>query len=102
MNKALVLVNGVEAGVFEKLNNGKYKFTYHHDYCDAPISFTMPLTNASYEFDHFPAFFDGLLPEGILLEALLRKYKLDRDDYFGQLIKVGRDVVGWVSIEGIA
>ncbi|WP_156812382.1 HipA N-terminal domain-containing protein [Legionella tunisiensis] len=45
--------------------------------------------------------FEGLLPEGIMLEALLRKYKIDRNDYFGQLILVGRDVVGAVTIEGL-
>ncbi|RYW70038.1 toxin HipA, partial [Legionella pneumophila] len=42
-----------------------------------------------------------LLPEGIMLEALLRKYKIDKNDYFGQLIIVGQDVVGAVTIEEI-
>ncbi len=99
MRKARVLVSGIEAGILEKLNGGKYKFTYHADYHGAPVSLTMPLTNKMYEFDKFPPFFEGLLPEGIMLEALLRKYKLDRNDYFGQLIKVGQDVVGEVAIE---
>ncbi len=36
-----------------------------------------------------------------MLDALLRKYKIDRNDYFGQLIKVGQDVVGAVTIEEI-
>ena len=80
-----------EAGILEKLEDGKYQFTYHPDYQGAPVSLTMPLTNKIYEFDKFPPFFEGLLPEGIMLEALLRKYKLDRNDYFGQLIKVGQD-----------
>lgn len=59
----------------------------------------MPLTNKIYKFDVFPPFFEGLLPEGSMLEALLRKYKIDKNDYFEQLIKVGRDVVGAVTIE---
>lgn len=54
----------------------------------------MPLINKTYEFESFPSFFEGLLPEGIMLEALLRKYKIDRNDYFAQLIKVGQDLVG--------
>ena len=99
MRKTRILVNGIEAGVFEKLKGGKYIFTYHPDYQGAPVSLTMPLTNKIYEFDVFPPFFEGLLPEGIMLEALLRKYKIDRNDYFGQLIKVGQDVVGAVTIE---
>ena len=100
MRKARVLVNGIEAGILEELENTKYKFTYDVDYNDAPVSLTMPLANKMYEFDRFPPFFEGLLPEGIMLEALLRKYKLDKNDYFGQLIKVGHDVVGAVTIEG--
>ena len=43
--------------------------------------------------------FEGLLPEGMMLEALLRKYKIDRNDYFGQIIMVGQDVVGAVTVE---
>jgi serine/threonine-protein kinase HipA len=99
MRKARILVNGIEAGIFEKLKGGKYRFNYHPDYHGAPVSLTMPLSNRIYEFDVFPPFFEGLLPEGVMLEALLRKYKIDRNDYFGQLIKVGQDVVGAVTIE---
>lgn len=99
MRKACVAVNGVTAGILEALQNGKYKFTYFDDYRGAPVSLTMPLTNKVYDFDVFPPFFEGLLPEGIMLEALLRKYKIDRNDFFAQLIKVGQDVVGAVTIE---
>ena len=99
MRKARVLVHGIDAGILEKLQDGKYKFTYHTDYHGAPVSLTMPLTSKIYEFDLLPPFFEGLLPEGIMLEALLRKYKIDRNDYFEQLIKVGQDVVGAVTIE---
>lgn len=98
MRKARILMNGIEAGIFEQLDN-KYLFNYHPNYQGAAISLTMPLIKKSYEFDKFPSFFDGLLPEGSMLEALLRKYKIDRNDYFSQLIKVGRDVVGAVTIE---
>jgi serine/threonine-protein kinase HipA len=52
-----------------------------------------------YEFKTFPPFFDGLLPEGAQLEGLLRLKKLDRSDYFGQLISVGQDLVGAVTVE---
>ncbi|WP_131781202.1 HipA N-terminal domain-containing protein [Legionella gresilensis] len=99
MSKARVLVNGIEAGELEKLKGGKYKFTYYTEYQGAPVSLTIPLTKKIYEFDIFPPFFEGLLPEGIMLEALLRKYKIDKNDYFRQLIKVGQDVVGAVTIE---
>jgi len=99
MRKARVFVHAIEAGVFEALTREKYTFAYHPDYQGAPVSLTMPLTNKLYEFDIFPPFFEGLLPEGIMLEALLRKYKIDRNDYFKQLIQVGQDVVGAVTVE---
>ncbi|KTC85312.1 HipA N-terminal domain-containing protein [Legionella cincinnatiensis] len=99
MRKASVLVNGTKAGILEELKDGKYQFIYFDDYQGAPVSLTMPLTNKVYDFNIFPPFFEGLLPEGIMLEALLRKYKIDRNDYFGQLMIVGHDVVGAVTIE---
>ena len=99
MRKATILVNGVKAGILKELKAGTYQFTYFDDYRGAPVSLPMPLTNQVYDFDIFPPFFEGLLPEGIMLEALLRKYKIDRNDYFGQLIIVGSDVVGAVTIE---
>ena len=55
----------------------------------------------NYVFPAFPAFFEGLLPEGMMLESLLRKFKLDHTDYFGQLIQVGHDLVGAVTVEEI-
>ena len=99
MRKARILVNDIMAGIFEELENGRYRFTYQSDYVGLPISLTIPTANNVYEFDQFPPFFEGLLPEGIHLEALLRKYKLDKNDYFGQLLQVGSDLVGAVTVE---
>lgn len=50
------------------------------------------------EWDTFPPAFDGLLPEGVLLDQLLAKHKLDRSDKWGQLIAVGQDLSGFVSV----
>ena len=99
MRKAIVRVNNVEAGLLEELAGGKYRFSYKPDYDDTPVSLTLPIKNNVYEFNRFPPFFEGLLPEGLMLESLLRTYKLDRNDYLGQLLKVGSDVVGAVTIE---
>jgi len=76
----------------------EFRFTYSPDYTGPPISQTMPVRNGSFKFDRFPPFFDGLLPEGFQLEALLRQRKLDRNDCFGQLLLVGADTVGAVSV----
>ena len=48
--------------------------------------------------DTFPPAFDGLLPEGVLLDQLLAKHKLDRWDKWGQLLSVGQDLSGFVSV----
>ncbi len=97
--KARILVHAIDAGILEELKNGTYIFTYHDHYEGSPVSLTMPIMQKKYEFEIFPPFFEGLLPEGSMLEALLRKYKIDSNDYFGQLITVGKDVVGAVTIE---
>lgn len=99
MRVARILVNGIYAGNLEEISNHHYRFYYHPHYQGMPVSLTMPINQTIYEFKHFPPFFEGLLPEGIQLEAILRKYKLDKQDYFGQLLVVGKDCVGAVTIE---
>jgi serine/threonine-protein kinase HipA len=101
MRKARVQINSLEAGILRELADNKYCFIYNADYQGPPVSLTMPIKNRIYEFSCFPSFFEGLLPEGVMLDALLRAYKLDKSDYFGQLLKVGHDVVGAVTIEEI-
>jgi serine/threonine-protein kinase HipA len=59
----------------------------------------MPVGEKEFEFDRFPPFFDGLLPEGSLLEGLLRLRKIDKFDYLSQLIAVGNDLVGAVTVQ---
>jgi len=99
MRTAKIFVNNILAGrLLEKENRAGYIVEYQNDYLGPPISLTMPTHQKQYEFETFPAFFDGVLPEGSQLEALLRKAKLDRDDYFGQLLTVGADLVGAVSV----
>lgn len=101
MRKALICVHGENAGVLEELGVNNYLFSYDDGYQGAPISLTMPVAQKHYRFERFPPFFEGLLPEGMMLEALLRKYKLDRSDHFSQLLMVGQDVVGAVTIEEV-
>ena len=96
---ALVCKKKIMAGTLEEIQKGKfYIFTYQDDYTGDPISLTMPLSQKRFEYPQFPPFFEGLLPEGIQLQALLKKRKLDADDLFEQLLAVGQDVVGDVTI----
>jgi serine/threonine-protein kinase HipA len=82
----------------EIIKNREYRFIYEKDYSGPPVSLTMPLDQQVYPFDMFPPFFDGLLPEGYQLEALLRMKKIDRDDPMSQLLAAGSDTVGAVTI----
>lgn len=100
MRKANVYVHGQRAGTLVEVERGNcYRFEYDPQYQGEPVSLTMPASNRVYEYERFPPFFDGLLPEGILLEALLRQRKIDRHDYFSQLVAVGQDLIGAVTVE---
>ena len=101
MRQAEVLVNGVRAGVLIEHSRANYEFIYDADYSGAPISLTMPRTRRIYQYQLFPAFFEGLLPEGAQLESLLRDAKISRDDVFGQLMICGTDCVGAVSVREV-
>ena len=59
----------------------------------------MPVRRDPYEFAAFPPVFEGVLPEGSQLEAILRRHKIDRYDLFRLLMIVGRDLVGSLTAE---
>ena len=100
MKKAKVYVNDVYAGEIQELEQGKsYRFIYREDYTGSSVSLNMPCSQLIYTYDKFPPFFEGLLPEGMMLESLLRQTKLDRNDLLGQLIVVGGDLVGNITVE---
>lgn len=102
MRKAKIFVNGKEAGIFTEIEPGKkYLFQYQEGYNAHPVSLTMPVNLHQWNFDSFPSFFDGLLPEGMQLEGLLKIRKIDRDDCFSQLMAVGEDMIGAVTVKEI-
>jgi serine/threonine-protein kinase HipA len=86
------------AGYLTETKAKEYRFEYVAGYKGRPVSLTMPVRSEPYDFDKFPPFFEGVLPEGRQLEALLRTDKLDRNDLMGQLLAVGEDVVGSVRV----
>ncbi len=99
MRTAKVFFQSMLAGYLQESEDGReYRFEYTPKYAGPPISLTMPVQTEAYVFEEFPPFFDGLLPEGAQLEALLRLHKLDRGDKFGQLLLIGADTVGAVTI----
>jgi len=102
MRRADVFMQGKRAGVLEEIEKGeRYRFFYLDDYAGPPVSLTMPVRERTFDFDRFPPFFDGVLPEGVLLEALLKRRKIDRNDYFRQILAVGEDLVGAVTVKEV-
>ena len=102
MRTARVFQQDQFAGILEPVGDGAFRFTYAPGFCGEPVSLTMPTTQKIWVFPQFPPQFEGLLPEGGQLDALLRHRKLDRHDFFGQLLAVGHDVVGSLRIEEAA
>lgn len=102
MRTAKVFVNNIEAGILVELEfEKKYRFEYLSNYSGTPVSLTLPLAQRFYDFDSFPSFFDGLLPEGYQLEGLLKFGKVDRNDLFEQLLIVGDDLVGNITVKEV-
>ena len=100
MRKASVYMQDKLAGfLIESVDKKNYTFEYVVDYGGLPISLTMPVEQRYFSYDTFPPFFDGVLPEGIMLDGLLRQLKIDKKDYFSQLLAVGEDLVGAVTVK---
>jgi serine/threonine-protein kinase HipA len=103
MRKAEIYMHGEKAGMLiEEEKNNRCRFVYDDDYEGPPISVTMPVEKQRFEYDRFPPFFEGLLPEGVNLEMLLRSKKIDRNDTFAQLMAVGEDTIGAVTAREVS
>lgn len=97
MDKLNIFVGERQAG--HLIRAGKYyAFEYLPEHDGAPVFLGWDLKSSRREWTDFPPAFDGLLPEGVLLEQLLAKQKLDKNDKWGQLIAVGMDLTGFVSV----
>lgn len=99
--RGLVYVHDRLAGRIEEQDD-VFAFAYDPDYLEdphaLPVSLTMPLRAAPYESKTFPPFFDGLLPEGWLLNIAVRHWKLDPRDRMGLLLSVCEDCIGAVHV----
>ncbi len=71
LRRAKVHQLGELAGHLTERPGGAWVFTYLDSYTAPPISLTMPVRPAPYEFPSLPPALEGLLPEGLQLESLL-------------------------------
>ena len=80
-----------------------YEFAYAENYVadenNTPVSLTLPVSKTPYKSKTLFSFFDGLIPEGWLLDVVSRNWKIDKNDRFGLLLIACKDSIGNVSIK---
>ena len=100
---AYVYVRDAFAGTLKETDSG-YSFVYDDEYLTgenlSPVSLTLPIRNKEYTSKTLFAFFDGLIPEGWLLDVVSHNWKIDRKDRFGLLLVACKDPIGNVRIKG--
>lgn len=97
-----VFMHGKVAGrivQFEDEFHFEYDAAYLADTKNPAISFSLPKRAERFRSKVLFAFFDGLIPEGWLLNMAEENWKLATRDRMGLLLNVCRDCVGAVHIE---
>ena len=101
---AYVYVRDAFAGTLRETDAG-YSFSYDENYLASPdsthVSLTLPLQKEEYTSKTLFSFFDGLIPEGWLLNVVSRNWKLNPNDRFGILLVACKDPIGNVSIREV-
>lgn len=101
MRKAEIRYNNQNAGMLIQDDSG-YHFNYSSNYLQSekpePISLTLPLQETPFEGKTLFPFFDGLIPEGWLLNVAEKNWKLNQRDRMGLLLACCEDCIGAVSV----
>ena len=101
MRHAKVLFQEKIAGILSEDEHGFHfqsEELYLKDEKSLAISLTLPLTDIPYESKMLFPFFDGLIPEGWLLNIAQKNWKINPRDRMGILLKTCTDCIGAVSI----
>ncbi len=101
MRKAEIRILERKAGLLEETDDG-YRFSYDSGYLKErnayPVSLSLPLRREPYFDKRLFPFFDGLIPEGWLLNIAEETWKLNPRDRMGLLLACCRDCIGAVSV----
>lgn len=93
------------AGIITETDDGEYVFQYDSNYAkDHPgdfITFTMPVRTKPYMDKRLFSFFEGLIPEGWLLDIASENWKINKNDRMGLLLACCQNCIGAVSVEPI-
>lgn len=104
MRQAEIYRKGILAGILTE-DGGEYRFCYDKAYLkneDAqPVSLTLPLQTEAYISPVLFPFFDGLIPEGWLLDAALRNTDISILDRMSLLLLCCKECIGSISVVSI-
>lgn len=104
MRKAEIKYNNKTAGWLVQDEDG-YHFVYDELYLEddktEPVSLTLPLRVDPYHSNVLFPFFDGLIPEGWLLNIAEQNWKLNPRDRMGLLLACCKDCIGAVSVHPV-
>lgn len=104
MRKAEIIMHNTLTGWLTQDENG-YHFVYNTNYLTnkaaEPISLTLPLKETIFTSNVLFPFFDGLIPEGWLLDIAERNWKLNPRDRMGLLLACCKDCIGAVCVHPI-
>ncbi len=105
MRQAIVKYNNIKSGILKELDSGEYEFLYDEEYIqnypDLFITFNMPVRNVAYRSKRLFPFFDGLIPEGWLLNIASESWKINKNDRMGLLLACCQNAIGAVSVHPI-
>lgn len=86
------------AGTIAKATDGSFTFQYNEG--APPISLTLPVQKEPYLSEELFPFFDGLIPEGWLLNLAQKNWKIPKNDRMTLLLTTCQDCIGAVSVTG--
>ena len=93
------------AGYLTETNDGEYLFQYTPDYVkrfpDQFLTFSMPVSNQLYKDTRLFPFFEGLIPEGWLLDIATKTWKLNPNNRMELLLACCENCIGAVGIKPI-
>jgi serine/threonine-protein kinase HipA len=105
MRRGKVFYKDHFAGMVTETDEGDFVFQYNEQYVkEHPsefITFTMPVTDKPYVEKRLFPFFEGLIPEGWLLEIASKSWKINRTDRMGLLLACCQNCIGAVSVKPI-
>lgn len=105
MRKANIKYKDDLAGILTETDEGEYIFQYGKEYIEKfPeqfITFSMPVIKEPYKAERLFPFFEGLIPEGWLLEIASKNWKIKTDDRMGLLLACCENCIGAVSVYAI-